>query len=106
VEGITRAGNYRISHPQKPGTRARWLAVNPVEGESDLAPIGEEELVKFFGTRNVKRLGYAELASEFARRREVFPLMAVVLFVAFVVEALGGALQSLRRTAAEGGERS
>lgn len=104
VEGIQRGGNYSVVHPAKKGMRPRWLAVNPVLGESDLATLSEREQQECFGSVNVARLPYEQLASHFARRREVFALAAVMVFLAFAIEALFGAWQSLRRRVAPGRE--
>ena len=95
VGGIQRAGNYKLVHKDKPGMRPHWLAVNPSPGESDLTPISATEQASLFGTANVERLGFASL--QFDRRREIFTFMIAVLFIAFIIEAIFGAVQSLRR---------
>ena len=41
-----------------------------------------------FGTENVERLPYADLADQFTRRHEVVPLLLTLVFLAFAVEAL------------------
>lgn len=97
VEGIRTAGNYRVFHAAKKGMRPRWLGVNPVRGESDLTPLAAGDYGSVFGKENVQGLHFAELGSRFARRRELFPLLAVLLFIAFVIEAVNGARLSLRR---------
>ena len=97
VGGIQRAGNYKLVHKDKPGMRPHWLAVNPATGESDLTPISAKEQAELFGTANVQRLGFASL--QFDRRREIFAFMIALLFIAFIIEAVFGAFQSLRRGA-------
>jgi hypothetical protein len=102
VEGIGRAGNYRIRHEKKRGMRPRWLAVNPATGESDLTVLSADEQKKVFGKDGAKRLGFAAVASEFTNQRELFPWIMVVLFGAFALEALTGAWLSTRRREQEG----
>jgi hypothetical protein len=97
VEDVRRAGNYRVSHPGQQTRRPRWLAVNAVKGESDLRTIEPEEQDSLFGGVNVARLDFDDLAAAFARRSEIFPLMIALLFIAFIVEAVAGAAQSLRK---------
>ena len=53
VEGLERAGAYEVAHPAKKTSRQRWLAVNPVNGASDLQALGEEEQEELFGSVNV-----------------------------------------------------
>lgn len=100
VQGLQRAGAYQVSHPAKRSGRYRWLGVNPVLGESDLIELNEEEHALLFGNRNVVRLDYSQLQDVFARKREVFPLMMALLSMAFVIEALAGAWQGRRKSAA------
>jgi hypothetical protein len=97
VGGLTRAGAYDLSHPARKSSRQRWLAVNPALGSSDLKPLDEAAQEELFGTLNVMRLPYAEVGGQFTRNREVLPVIAVLVFVAFAVEALVGAWQSRRR---------
>jgi len=97
VEGLLKAGAYEVTHPAKKTGRQRWLAVNPVLGQSELRPLDEADQAALFGTDNVERLPYTELADHFARRREVVPLMLVLVFLAFTAEALFGAWQSRRK---------
>ena len=104
VGGIPVAGNYRVAHASKTELRPRWLAVNPSLGESDLATLDEQAQELVFGTRNVQRLDYESLAAQFFRRREIFPAIILVLFAAFAVEAILGALQSMRKGSAASGE--
>jgi hypothetical protein len=97
VEGLQRAGAYEVSHSAKRTSRKRWLTVNPVSGASDLKPLDEESQEELFGTRNVQRLPYAEVEGQFSRNHEVFVPIAVLVFLAFSVEALVGAWQSRRK---------
>ncbi len=94
VEGLSRAGVYRLSHPAKQTTRQHWLTVNAVQGASDLHALGDEEQVELFGQVNVLRLPYSAVAGKFTRNHEVFAPIIVLLFVAFAVEAIIGAWQS------------
>ena len=91
VDGIARAGAYRVRHRGKKGMRPRWLAVNAALGESDLARLSDRDQAKVFGPSNVARLPFERLASLFARRREVFPTMILLAFLAFAVEAVASA---------------
>ena len=97
VEGLRRAGCYKVSHPGKKSMRPRWLAVNPVQAESDLTALSGQDQERWLGTSNVQRMPHDELASAFARRRELFPLLITLVFLALTVEAAFGAWQSLRR---------
>jgi len=96
VEGLLRAGAYHVEHPEKQSGRRRWLTVNPVLGESELAALGETEQAEVFGEANAARLPYAELADQFSRRHEITWQIAVLVMLAFAVEALWGAWQSRR----------
>jgi hypothetical protein len=97
VEGLLRAGAYEVTHSAKASSRTRYLTVNPVLGESDNAILGAEEQATLFGTANVDRLTFADLGDRFARRHEVFAGMAVLVWIAFVIEALVGAWQARRK---------
>jgi hypothetical protein len=97
VSGLTRAGAYEVSHPAKKTSRQRWLAVNPVNGASDLQALGGEEQEELFGAANVRRLPYAEVAEQFTRNHEVFLPIIVLVFAAFAIEAIVGAWQSRRK---------
>ncbi|OPZ24212.1 MAG: hypothetical protein BWZ02_02911 [Lentisphaerae bacterium ADurb.BinA184] len=77
--------------------RARWLAVNPVKGESDLTTIGEADWHAALGTRHVRTLPYEQLDGAFARRREMLPALLAAVAVAFALEAGVGAWQAVRR---------
>jgi hypothetical protein len=94
VDGLLKAGAYEVLHPSKASGRKRWLAVNPVQGESNLAKLSDEEQETLFGKRNTARLAYAGLAGQFTQRQEVVKLMIVLVVVAFAVEAAMGAWQS------------
>src|SRR5207302_1252852 len=97
VEGLLRAGAYEVTHPARRTGRQRWLTVNPVTGASDLKPLDEETQAELFGTRNMRRLPYAEVEVQFSRNHEVFVPVAVLVLAAFAVEALAGAWQSRRK---------
>ena len=75
-------------------------------GESDLTMLGGEEEGKFFGSANVEHVTYENLASRFARKREVFPVLIVIVFALFAIEAIAGAWQSLGRKDREEGRPS
>ena len=103
IADIACAGIYKATQAQKPGMRARWLAVNPIPAESDLTAIGSEaEAKEIFGPARVAVVPCQALrASEakaypFSRRREVLPIILAALFGAFVIEALAAAFQSAR----------
>ena len=87
VEGLTRAGAYEVSHPQRKTSRPRFLTVNPVLGSGDLTPLGDEAQVELFGARQVARLPFAEVDAQFQRRHELLRLVLVLVFLAFAVEA-------------------
>lgn len=97
VEGLLKAGAYKVSHPLKRTSRERWLTVNPVQGESDLTTLSEADQVVLFGEQHVQRLPFADIAEQFTRAHEVTGLMVVLVFVAFVIEALLGAWQAWRK---------
>lgn len=99
VENISRAGNYRVSHPGKKGMQPRWLAVNPVVQESDLAALSEQDQKQVFGDRNVSRVPYQKLGEQFSYRSELFGVLIWVLVALFVIEALGGTWGALHRGA-------
>jgi len=106
VEGLARAGAYEVSHPAKASSRTRFLTVNPILGKSEPTSLTDDQQAALFGTHNVRRLPFADLGDQFARRHEVFALLAVLAYVAFVIEALVGAWQARRkpRVAASGGQ--
>lgn len=94
IDSIYSAGSYQITHPKKKTARKRWLAVNHAKGESDLAPLTDEEIKQLFGTTNVHQLEYWELARQFERRSELFTLMMILVLIALTGESLAGAWQS------------
>lgn len=97
VEGLVKAGPYAVSHDNKKTSRPRWLTVNPVLGESELAALDGETQQELFGERNLVRLPYAEVSGLFVRRHEITGLIVVLVFLAFVAEALAGAWQARRK---------
>lgn len=97
VAGLKRAGPYLLTHPEKKGMRPRWLAVNPATGSSDLTPLDAADIGRLFGTRNVAGVSFDHLASLYDRRSEVFPVVFVLVFLAFAAEAVAGAWRSMRR---------
>lgn len=96
VEGLRHAGDYSLEHPAKKSGRKRWLAVNPVLGESDLAAMTDEDQAALFGGDRVLRIPYSQVADQFSRQHEIGPPIAVLVMIAFAVEALLGAWQSRR----------
>ncbi len=105
IDNLTLAGSYEITHPAKKSGRKRWLAVNPVETESDLAVLGAADQQKLFGTDNVLRLPYSGLNEKFSRRHEIFGLLMVLVLLAFVVEALAGLWQSRSSARADAADK-
>jgi hypothetical protein len=101
VEGLSRAGMYRVSHPAKPSSRTHYLAVNPVLEESNLTPLSNDEQAALFGTENVTRLAAETLDARFVRRREIVPWLAIPLCLVMVVESLAGAWQARRKLGKE-----
>ena len=97
IDGIYTAGNYKVSHPRKKTARHRWLSVNPAPGESVLAALSEDERQSVFGTENVMQIPFAELAGQFTKGRELFPLMMIVVFLALIGESASGAWLSRRK---------
>jgi hypothetical protein len=97
VDGLLKAGAYEVSHPLKRTSRQRWLTVNPVQGESDLTTLSEENQAAVFGDQNVHRVPFAEVDGQFTRAHEVTGLLVVLVFLAFVVEAMLGAWQARRK---------
>ncbi len=106
VDNMTLAGAYEITHPAKKSGRKRWLAVNPVEAESDLSVLGAADQQKLFGSKNIMRLPYAELGGKFSRRHELFGLLAALVFLAFMAEAIAGLWQSRSSRRAEEAARA
>jgi len=100
IHDIFIAGNYSVTHPAKRTGRRRWLAVNPVKGESELNEISEEELSTKLGAGNVSRMAYEEVVNRFSKTREILPWMLMVVFVALIVESVAGAWQSRKRETA------
>ena len=98
VEGLLRAGVYEVSHPAKTSSRTRYVAVNPVLGQSDLTPLSDEEQETLFGTENVCRMPLAEAAEAFSARRELLGPITLVVCAALAIEALAGAWQARRKT--------
>jgi hypothetical protein len=68
-----------------------------VSGSGDLTPLSDEDQAELFGSRQVVRLPFADVDSQFQRRHELLRLLIVLVFLALAVEALIGAWQSRRR---------
>ena len=96
VAGLLHAGPYEISHSARKSGRKRWLTVNPVQGESRLTPITEEEQAVLFGRKNSMRMPFGALEQHFSRRHELVALLSALVALAFLVEAIVGAWQSRR----------
>lgn len=101
VEGLQKAGAYSVTHENKKSGRPRWLTINPVLGESDLTPLDAEAQEELFGSRNVVRLPFAEVGGQFTHAHEITALVAVLVMIAFIVEALAGAWQARRKVRKE-----
>jgi hypothetical protein len=97
VQGIARAGAYRIAHAGKKGMRPRWLAVNGAIGESDLDTLTPADQKEVFGDSGVVRLPFERLAGVFQPRQEALPVVILLVFAAFAAEAAVGAWRSSRR---------
>lgn len=95
VRDVVRAGNYRIEHDAKQTGRSRWLGVNPVAGESDLAAAEDATIARALGD-GAQRLAFADLGARFSRGHELFAWLVMLLLGAFVIEALAGAWQARR----------
>lgn len=100
IQNVFTAGNYKVTHPLKKTARTRWLSVNPIQGESDLTPITEEEQKQLFGSANVARLPFQDIDKQFVHRQELFSTLILLVFAAFALETLLGAWQSRRKEAA------
>jgi len=96
LEGLQKAGAYEVTHPQKKTGRERWVGVNAVSEGSDLASLGEKDQSIVLGLRNARRIPYQALVAQFSRNHEIKGVVAVLLALAFAVEALAGAWQSRR----------
>ena len=103
---LIQAGNYSLEHPLKKTARKRWLAVNPVLGESELAPLTAEVQQQVFGESGVVRMPFADVAGAFTHRQEIAIPLLLLLFAAFVAEALLGAWQSRRGARRKAAERN
>jgi hypothetical protein len=96
IAGLKRAGSYSVAHPARDVSRLRWVTVNPVEGESELAQLSAEEQKAIFGEAGAAQVSFAELPDRFAKRREWTSALLVLVMLAFAAEALLGAWQSRR----------
>jgi hypothetical protein len=96
VQGIERAGAYRLAHAGKKGMRPRWLAVNGATGESDLDALTPADQKEVFGDAGVVRLPFERLGGLFERRQEALPIVILLVFAAFAAEAAVGAWRSSR----------
>lgn len=94
VEGLLQAGSYEVSHSAKKAGRPRWLAVNPVLGESNLELLGDDGPAEVFGEANVTRIPFGKLAGEFSNRHELLGWLIALVIVALTIETLLGAWQS------------
>jgi hypothetical protein len=98
IDGLLRAGVYELTHPAKASSRTRYIAVNPVLGESGPSRLTEEEQETLFGADNVVRLPLAEAVESAPSRRELLAPVALLLCAALAVESLAGAWQSRRKS--------
>ena len=95
VRDVVRAGAYRIEHDAKQTGRSRWLGVNPVAGESNLAAAEDATITRVLGS-GAQRLAFDDLDAHFSRGHELFTWLVMVLLGAFAIEALAGAWQARR----------
>jgi hypothetical protein len=93
---LHQAGDYRLSHSARPGGRERRVAVNPAEGESDLARLNDDDVKSVFGEGQVQRVAFADLGGQFQQRFEPAAMLGLLVLAALTVEALAGAWQSRR----------
>lgn len=96
IAGLKKAGAFVVEHPARQVDRRRWITVNPVEGESDLAQLSSADQQILFGETGAARVSFAELPDHFAKRREWTTLLLVLVMLTFAAEALLGAWQSRR----------
>jgi hypothetical protein len=96
LKDIYVAGTYRVLHssPNKV-VKDRWVAVNRAGGESGQEVLGADELARLCGGRDGVALPSDRLDALFPPRRELFPWLVLLLFLALVAESLGPVL--LRR---------
>ncbi len=83
------AGIYRATHAGKDVARDRWLAVNRALEESDPAFMSEEQLKRLPGEGKGVVVTSGQINGIFHARRELYPLMMGLVFVALLAETLG-----------------
>jgi len=91
-----KAGAYTFSHEMKKSGRKHWVTVNPVQGESELATMSPVAMEELFG-ETAQIIPFGEMGGQFENKREIIPLMTLLLFAAFTIEALFGAWNSRTR---------
>jgi hypothetical protein len=84
------AGAYRVAHtsPTKV-VKDRWVAVNRAQGESGQVVMSTEQLSKLCGGKGNVALPSDRLDGLFQPRRELFPWLLLLLFLALTAETLG-----------------
>jgi hypothetical protein len=90
LKDIYVAGVYRVQHtsPTKV-VKDRWVAVNRAGGESGQEVMSGDELARLCGGKDGVALPSDRLDALFQPRRELFPWLLLLLFLALVAESLG-----------------
>jgi hypothetical protein len=96
VRDMYTAGAFRATHSAKPFARERWLAVNRDPNESSPVFATAEQLGGLCGGETLV-VTTDELDGMLKSRRELYPLMLVVLIVALLAESLMSVLFCWRR---------
>jgi hypothetical protein len=99
--GIHIAGQYQVTHTERPIGRTRLLSVNPVTGQSDLTPADAADIARVFGDKRVQRIPFGALAGNYIRSTEVSAWLMPLVLGALTAEALAGAWFVRRRKGAQ-----
>jgi hypothetical protein len=95
-QGIYAAGAYRATHPKKV-VKDRWLAVNRATEESDATFMDDSQLANLWAGSDGQALASDRLDGLFLPRRELFPLLLALVFVALAAESLASLIPRRKR---------
>ena len=94
--GIFAAGAYRATHPKKV-VKDRWLAVNRATEESSATFMDASQLGNLWAGSDGQVLASDRLDGLFLPRRELFPLLLTLVFVALAAESLASLIPRRKR---------